>query len=356
MTASATAFPVRGIATLQQSYTQATADPQITVVAGDPLIIRSTGFTQSGANPVFATQNNTPATIFATAFDGTRSIVSFGAFDADLGPQGTPSMRFVSTTSIGLMPVDRTFTATSNKIAVEGTYTASFTNAVFGSWFYLGGTHILNNASAANNVFRGFDAEYILRNAAGVAANMGATITFNARQTLRATSASYTATIYTSFGAIPTFTTTGGGTVTVTTLSNFNSNGVVGSGATITAFNGMLIQDPSGAGTVTTLNGINIENLTKGGTNKALTIAQAAGTAIEVTGAGAVTISGAGAFNISGSSAITLGGASATFRIFNGTASGKGTLTGSRALPEQALKNLITMLAGWGFFTDSTTV
>jgi hypothetical protein len=78
-----------------------------------------------------------------------------------------------------------------------------------------------------------------------------------------------------SFYSVPTYGTANSGALTVTTASGFASAPIVNSGATITTRYGMTIGDVTGVGAVTTNVGINIANLTKGGTNWSMQIGSA---------------------------------------------------------------------------------
>lgn len=122
-----------------------------------------------------------------------------------------------------------------------------------------------------------FFAGNTIKNTSGIAANLGPYYGLLSATITTADAASISQTVSKPILMNNSFTTTGGGTLAVGSVSLFEASGAVGSGVTVTEWAGAVLGSPANSGTITTLYGLKVAAITTGSTNVGVGIG-AAGT------------------------------------------------------------------------------
>jgi hypothetical protein len=149
------------------------------------------------------------------------------------------------------------------------TVTLDIASGQFGAMFDWNGTLALNQSANALAFGYGLRHRPIVKNVNGVPANLGPIIAFYSSPTYQADNASITGSTHIDFLSNPSTGVVNGGTLSSITLIGFKGLlGTVGASTTVTSYTNFLAANPGApSGALPTLIGVDIEALSRGGTN-----------------------------------------------------------------------------------------
>lgn len=183
--------------------------------------------------------------------------------------------------TLRLLASDRTSTAASGVdwMSVTGTYTQNAASSSFGHAYDFFATLVAQQSLQAFGAGILFRSRPTVKNATGVAANLGPFYSMVAGPTFTADAASISMLFGADVTSLPTFRTSGGGALAVASVlpyHQFWAQGFdIGAGVTVTTRTGFAVAAPTVAGTLTNNYGARIDAQTGGANNYGIAIGTA---------------------------------------------------------------------------------
>lgn len=176
-----------------------------------------------------------------------------------------------------LMNTNRTFTATppTAMLYSASTHTSDFFWASFPAMVGNYATLVAEQATSPFGAGSLFLNAGVLKNASGEANSLSSYYTLADVGVVRADGATIAAGVQLKLFLSPTYEVANAGVISSGTNRNIHSSLTIGSGVTITSHAALYIANATGAGTLTTQYGIDVEALTKGGTDIGIRIGKA---------------------------------------------------------------------------------